>query len=112
MAITLPQIIQKYVDSSNRHDVQSILSCFSDDRLCTMRQKRCTERKLLRTGLRRQFRNINSISIISASNRTLRKSLSKWKYPERSMEARLFLIIILSSRETKFCRSQLVNSEP
>ena len=31
MAITLPQIIQKYVDSSNRHDVQSILSCFSDD---------------------------------------------------------------------------------
>src|SRR5947208_3367853 len=31
MAITLPQIIQKYVDSNNRHDVQSILSCFSDD---------------------------------------------------------------------------------
>jgi hypothetical protein len=31
MAITLPQIIQTYVDSSNRHDVQSILSCFSDD---------------------------------------------------------------------------------
>ena len=29
MAIKLPQIIQKYIDSSNRHDVQSILSCFS-----------------------------------------------------------------------------------
>jgi ketosteroid isomerase-like protein len=31
MPIKLPQIIQSYVDSSNRHDVQSILSCFSDD---------------------------------------------------------------------------------
>jgi ketosteroid isomerase-like protein len=31
MVITLPHVIQNYVDSSNRHDVQSILSCFSDD---------------------------------------------------------------------------------
>ncbi|SRR6266496_6845881 len=31
MTIKLPHIIQSYVDSSNRHDVQSILSCFSDD---------------------------------------------------------------------------------
>ena len=31
MAIKLPHIIKEYVDSSNRHDVQSILSCFSDD---------------------------------------------------------------------------------
>jgi ketosteroid isomerase-like protein len=31
MTIELPHIIQSYVDSSNRHDVQSILSCFSDD---------------------------------------------------------------------------------
>jgi ketosteroid isomerase-like protein len=29
--IKLPPVIQKYVDSSNRHDVNSILSCFSDD---------------------------------------------------------------------------------
>src|SRR5262245_13551166 len=29
--IKLPPVIQKYVDSSNRHDVDSILSCFSDD---------------------------------------------------------------------------------
>jgi ketosteroid isomerase-like protein len=27
----LPPIIEKYVDASNRHDVQSILSCFSDE---------------------------------------------------------------------------------
>ena len=33
MTIKLPHIIQRYVDSSNRHDVQSILSCFSDDAL-------------------------------------------------------------------------------
>jgi ketosteroid isomerase-like protein len=31
MAIKLPHIIQTYVDSSNRHDAQSILSCFSDN---------------------------------------------------------------------------------
>ena len=31
MGIELPHIIQDFVDSSNRHDVQSILSCFSDD---------------------------------------------------------------------------------
>ena len=31
MKIKLPQIIEKYVDASNRHDVKSILSCFSAD---------------------------------------------------------------------------------
>jgi ketosteroid isomerase-like protein len=31
MAIKLPGIMKKYVDSSNEHDVKSILSCFSDD---------------------------------------------------------------------------------
>ncbi len=33
MMIRLPRIIEKYVDASNRHDVKSILSCFSDDAL-------------------------------------------------------------------------------
>jgi len=31
MAIRLPRIIKKYVDASNAHDVQSILSCFSEN---------------------------------------------------------------------------------
>jgi ketosteroid isomerase-like protein len=31
MKIKLPEIIQKYVDASNQHDVKSILACFSDD---------------------------------------------------------------------------------
>jgi ketosteroid isomerase-like protein len=31
MAIKLPHIIQSYVDASNRHDVQTILCCFSDE---------------------------------------------------------------------------------
>jgi ketosteroid isomerase-like protein len=31
MMIKLPHVIESYVDSSNRDDVQSILSCFSDD---------------------------------------------------------------------------------
>ena len=31
MNIKLPRIIGKYVDASNKHDVDSILSCFSDE---------------------------------------------------------------------------------
>ena len=33
MTIKLPQIIKKYVDASNRHDVKFILSCFAKDAL-------------------------------------------------------------------------------
>ena len=31
MAIKLPRIIKKYVDASNKHEVKSILACFSND---------------------------------------------------------------------------------
>jgi ketosteroid isomerase-like protein len=31
MTIKLPRIISEYVDASNKHDVKSVLSCFSDD---------------------------------------------------------------------------------
>src|SRR6266478_3337038 len=31
MAIRLPRIIEKYVHASNKHELKSILSCFSDD---------------------------------------------------------------------------------
>ena len=31
MTIKLPRTIEKYVDASNKHDVKSILACFSDD---------------------------------------------------------------------------------
>ena len=33
MAIKLPGIIKKYGTASNKHDVKSILACFSDDAL-------------------------------------------------------------------------------
>jgi len=33
MTVKLPGIIKDYIDASNRHDVKSILSCFSDDAL-------------------------------------------------------------------------------
>jgi len=33
MMIKLPEIIKKYINASNEHDVKSILSCFSDDAL-------------------------------------------------------------------------------
>jgi hypothetical protein len=31
MPISLPPVIQRYVDASNAHDVKSILACFEDD---------------------------------------------------------------------------------
>ena len=31
MNVELPRIIQKYVEASNQHDVESILACFADD---------------------------------------------------------------------------------
>ena len=31
MKIKLPETIENYVEASNRHDVKSILACFSDD---------------------------------------------------------------------------------
>jgi ketosteroid isomerase-like protein len=31
MKVTLPQVIKEYIDASNAHDVNAILSCFSDD---------------------------------------------------------------------------------
>jgi ketosteroid isomerase-like protein len=31
MDVELPPIIQKYVEASNRHDIEAILSCFSED---------------------------------------------------------------------------------
>ena len=33
MTVNLPGVIKAYVDASNKHDVQSILACFSDDAL-------------------------------------------------------------------------------
>ena len=31
MPVSLPPIIQRYVDASNAHDVKSILACFADE---------------------------------------------------------------------------------
>ena len=31
MPISLPPVIQRYVDASNAHDVKSILACFADE---------------------------------------------------------------------------------
>src|SRR5258708_21512562 len=31
MEIKLPPIIKRYIESSNKHDVESILSCFTDE---------------------------------------------------------------------------------
>ena len=67
MAITLPQIIQKYVDSSDRHDVQSILSCFSDDAVVhdeaeTLHGKKAIEDWITKTIAKYKF-HFNPLSI-------------------------------------------------
>jgi len=75
MTIKLPHIIQRYVDSGNQHDVQSILSCFSGDVAAVYDEaERCVERKPLRTGLLRHSTNTHSISNLSAS-KTIRQNL-------------------------------------
>jgi ketosteroid isomerase-like protein len=60
MTIKLPHIIQSYVDSSNQHDVQSILSCFSDDAVVrddreTLRGKKAIEEWITRTIQKYKF---------------------------------------------------------
>jgi ketosteroid isomerase-like protein len=67
MPIKLPHIIQSYVDSSNRHDVQSILSCFSDDAVVhdereTLRGKKSIEEWIKRTIEKYKF-HFNPLSI-------------------------------------------------
>jgi ketosteroid isomerase-like protein len=54
MVIKLPHTIQSYVNASNRHDVQSILSCFSDDAVVrdegeTLRGKKAIEDWIAKT---------------------------------------------------------------
>jgi ketosteroid isomerase-like protein len=60
MTIKLPHIIQSYVDSSNQHDVQSILSCFSDDAVVrdegeTLRGRKAIEEWITRTIQKYKF---------------------------------------------------------
>jgi len=54
MTIKLPRIIEKYVDASNKHDINSILSCFSDNALVhdeeqTLDGKKAIESWILKT---------------------------------------------------------------
>ena len=67
MAITLPHIIKEYVDSSNRHDVQSILSGFSDDAVVrdegkTLHGKKAIEEWITKTIEKYKF-HFNPLSI-------------------------------------------------
>ena len=42
MSAALPRTIQNYIDASNAHDVQSILTCFADE--ATVRDENTTHR--------------------------------------------------------------------
>jgi len=60
MTIKLPGIIKKYVDASNKHDVKSILSCFSDDAIVqdegeTLRGKKAIEGWIVKTIQKYKF---------------------------------------------------------
>jgi hypothetical protein len=49
MSAALPRTIQNYIDASNAHDVQSILTCFADDENTTHRGKIDIERWAMET---------------------------------------------------------------
>ena len=54
MNLDLPEIIQKYVEASNQHDVESVLACFSDDAVVhdegeTLRGKKAIEGWIVKT---------------------------------------------------------------
>jgi ketosteroid isomerase-like protein len=60
MKIKLPEIIEQYVDANNRHDVKSILSCFSDDAVVQdegeeLRGKKAIEGWIVKTIEKYQF---------------------------------------------------------
>jgi ketosteroid isomerase-like protein len=47
MNVNLPRMIEEYLDASNAHDVNSILSCFSDDALVNDEGKDFHGKKLI-----------------------------------------------------------------
>ena len=54
MNLELPPIIEKYVEASNRHEIEAIVSCFSDDAVVhdegeTLRGKQAIERWVVKT---------------------------------------------------------------
>lgn len=60
MSIELSPIIQKYIEASNQHDLQGVLSCFSDDAVVhdeneTLRGKKAIEAWVARTIAKYQF---------------------------------------------------------
>ena len=48
MPLKLPPLIQRYIDSSNVHDVESILGCFADD--ATVHDENATHRGKIDIG--------------------------------------------------------------
>lgn len=60
MNLDLPEIIQKYVEASNQHDVESVLACFSDDAVVhdegeTLRGKKAIEGWIAKTIKKYKF---------------------------------------------------------
>ena len=75
MKIKLPEIIQKYVDASNQHDVKSILACFSDDAIVQdegeeLRGKKAVESWILKTIEKYKF-HFKPLSVKDAGSETV-----------------------------------------
>jgi ketosteroid isomerase-like protein len=47
MKVALPRVIKEYIDASNAHDVQAILSCFSDDAIVHDEEKDFRGKKMI-----------------------------------------------------------------
>jgi ketosteroid isomerase-like protein len=75
MNIKLPDIIQKYVEASNQHDVKSILACFADDAVVQdegeePRGKKAMENWIVRTIEKYKF-HFNPLSVKDAGGETV-----------------------------------------
>ena len=111
MNVKLPRIINDYINASNAHDVRSILSCFSDDAAVhdeeeTLHGKKAIEGWITKTIEKYKFQ-FKPLRIKEDKE----KSSLRWRYRERSMEARSPSITTSPSRATKSYRSRLI-SEP
>ncbi|HVU37304.1 MAG TPA: nuclear transport factor 2 family protein [Opitutales bacterium] len=56
MSIKLPSIVKKYIAASNRHDVKSILACFSDTAAVRDEGETLLGKKAIESWLRKTIR--------------------------------------------------------
>ena|SRR5262252_6594149 len=59
MSINLPEIIHKYIEASNAHDVRAILACFSENAVVQDEQETHREKEAIGNWIRRTIDKYN-----------------------------------------------------